>query len=315
MLNKEDTSDVFDDNINGVYNYKESVNPSKLVYAGCGLNEINNYILIINDNYKVFRSSCMGTFLKDEGNIDKLDIKQDGKDYYIDYKDHRYDKDTLTRAIVPENTTQKKMRKLEISNVQFLMEETEFEGNYYPIEIPINNNDMLVFQYNKDDSNTVLKQHFTIGNKRSKAMIYSFEFDEFSEFPYLRSFGKKIVAIEKRDNLNSNMKYGYKFVVFDETGIIYNLDQMFPITVNNESLTIENNSVYVMYDTKERVFKLFVGYNKKMCVEESDKHEPIFYEFRINYNYSVGAFEKPEFYKVGYEDEKCTYINNYINGG
>jgi hypothetical protein len=124
-----------------------------------------------------------------------------------------------------------------------------------------------------------------------------------------------IVVIEKRDNPNNNLKYGYKFIVISENGVVYNLDQMFPIVVNNEELTLDENSIYVMYDAKERLFKLFVGYNKKMCVEDSDQHRPIFYEFRIKYNYINNQFEKPEFYKVGYEDEKCTYISNYVNGG
>ena len=60
---------------------------------------------------------------------------------------------------------------------------------------------------------------------------------------------------------------------------------------------------------------MFVGFNKKMCVEDSDEHIPVYYEFKLIYNYSKGGFDKPEFVKVGYEDEGCNYISNYVVGG
>lgn len=315
FFNRGNIEISFDDNINGIYNYKEQVSPNKAVYVGCQVNAINNYILIINDNYRVFRSTCVGTYLKEEGNIDDLDIKQDGDDYYIEYKEHRYDKDNLVKTIIPENTVSKTKKNVEISNIQFLMEESEFEGNYYPLKNNLVNNNKLAFNYTKKADDVPGKESFSISSQFTKSDIYSFQFEKYDEFPYLQSFGKMIVVIEKKDNPNNNMKYGYRFLVLDETGVIYNLDQMFPIAVNNETLTLEDNSVYVMYDAKERIFRLFVGYNKKMCVEDSDQHRPIFYEFRIKYNYTNNQFEKPEFYKVGYEDEKCSYIRNYVNGG
>ncbi len=314
LVNNLKSNSLFNDNINGVYLYNEVVGGNRAIFSSCSVNDINNYILIINDEYKVFRSSCMGTYLKDEGKVDDLNITENKEEIYIEYNGHKYEKEYAVSAIIPNNVIASRLKTVEIANLQFIMEETEFEGNYYPIEARLSNNTSTAVLFDKNQEEDA-QDTITLINAKSKAELYKYSFEKYDELPFFRPFGKLLVIIEKKDNPNNNMKYGYKFYVLNEQEIEYNLDQMFPITVNGETLTVEDNSVYVMFDEKERSFKLFVGYNKKMCNEEGSEHRPIYYEFKINYNYTTMNFEKPEFIKVGYEDEKCNYIRNYVDGG
>ena len=301
------------DNLNGIYTYKETLDKTRNPFSGCAISEMNNHILIINDDYKVYRSSCMGTYLKDEGKVDQLNIKTDSGEEYIEYDDHKFTKDYFTTAIVPNNRIQDYFMSVDLSNLEFVLKETQFPGNYYLIEAPLRNNGNLFLVYDKNPDSD--EDSIRIRMDEEDVTVYQYSFEKYDELPKFYSFGSKTVIIEEKDNKNSRNKFGYHFNVINSKEVEYNIENMFPIVINNENLTFENNSVYIFFDEKDRQFKMFVGYDKKMCNEEGSEHRPIYYEFKITYNYSQGHFEKPEFVKVGYEDEKCNYISNYINGG
>jgi hypothetical protein len=62
------------DSYNGVYSYKDKINGTKTLFEGCMVNHFSNHILIVNDDFFVYRSSCVGTFMKDKGKTKDLNI-------------------------------------------------------------------------------------------------------------------------------------------------------------------------------------------------------------------------------------------------
>lgn len=305
------------DNYNGIYTYYDDLGGSKLIFSGCSLSKIANHIYIIEDNYYTFRSSCMGSYLKETGKTEDLDIKlSEETGYYVMYKDKRYDKDFITTNITLNNQIAEKMKSIELGTYQIFMRETQFEGNYYKLEelkIAGINSDLRM-SINRDDFLDVFE--FDIMGKRNGKLletIYSFNIKDINMLPDMYAYGKNIVLIEKGFNKETN-RYNYNFKVVDIEGLQYNLYEKFPIIVDGVSLGKEN-SIYITFDSSIRKFRMLIGYDDKMCVsnyDESSSDDIVYYEFIIDYNYSHSGFDEPRFVKVGRKSEGCKYVNSII---
>jgi len=302
------------DTYNGVYSYKESLNGTKVFYTGCSAAEMNNYILIVNDEYYLFRSSCLGTFLKGSGNIEDLEIKlNENKNLYeVKYNDIVYDKDPSVLNIVIANNVKDKLSAIGLDTYQMLLKESESEGDYFDIDSKkisgINTKMVMSIKKEENSSNFTV----SISNHGTENVIYSYS-GEIDDLPDLTAYGNSIVAIEKESS-EDGTKYAYNFKVMTVDGIIYDLDKMFPIKVDDVELNT-SDSIYVTFDSASRNYKMFVGYDKNFCdndYTEEDGNEIAYYEFDLKYDYSIYSFDKPEFVKIGYKSEGCKYINSYL---
>ncbi len=311
---KENNKSKMLDNHNGIYTYKDDLNGTKFIYSGCSISSINYSILVMNDKFYQYKNSCMGTYLIEEGNTTDLDIKLDEEKniYVIHHQDKDYQKDFITNNIVLNNDISKKLNAINLDNYELIIRETEFEGNYYDINANINGISSslnLLFNKNSDGSFTV-----AIVPPRSKdKILYSHNIRDYNFLPKLYPYGKSVVALETERNQDDNSKFAHRINVVNEDGVIYSVKQMFPITIDNTVLTDEN-SVYIMFDEKVRYFRMFVGYDDKMCVENSASDNITYYEFKIDYNYADKNFSKPVFVKAGREKEGCSYINTFLGG-
>lgn len=306
------------ENYNGIYTYYDELNGSKFIFSGCSVSKIANHILIIDDNYFTFRSSCMGTYTKESGKTKDLAINtsEDKKDYFVTYDGKRYNKDYATMSIVPNNIISEKLQTIELSSYQLFIKETQFPGNYYPIErarisggSPTMNISFIRDEYS--DSIVV-----TFYESKIQRDLYSFSIDDYNYLPDMYSYGKNVAIVEKGLNKNNPTRLGYDFKVINENGVVYKLEDMFPITINDVVLN-SNNSIYVAFDPAKRVFRMLVGFDERMCVtsyQESEKDDITYYEFSINYNYAINGFDKPKFVKIGYKSEGCKYVNSIMGG-
>lgn len=311
IINIINNEQKVNDNYNGIYVYKESLNGAKFIYTGCSISEISYYVLVVNDDFYSFKSSCMGTYPIEEGKTEKLEINENEENtsYVLNYNDHEYKKDDTIKEIQTNNEIANRLKEIDVANYELILNETEFEGNYYKIAATIKNlSSNLLFGFDRLDNGTYDISIFKAN--RNNTAIYKINKTDYNNLPVFYTFGKTLVVIEKDEALG---KLKYNFKAMNEDGIIYDLSNKLPIIVNGVSLT-GDNSIFVKYDASNRDFILLIGNNDKMCVENSNSNNIAYYEFRIKYDYANASFKMPEFVKFGLENEGCNYTNKIIGG-
>ena len=297
------------DNYNGVYEYRNDLNGSKSVSVRCNISYISDLILIFNDTFYLYRSSCMGTYLKESGKTKDLEIKENNESetLFINYKGKRYDKNYSITSIVPNNDIKNQLSNINLNTYQLIVKETEFEGNYYDIYSNISNissNIKLNFKHIENGT-------FNLSLDIKADSLYSLTVNNFDYLPDLFPYGKNVVIIEKNKTLGDNIKFKYNFKVVDEKGTVYNLYDYFPIVVDDVTLN-QDNSIFIMFDYEKRVFRMLMGYDDKMCVTDDKSDDVIYYEFEIDYNYATNKFDKPLFIKKGTKSEGCAYVDKVM---
>lgn len=314
----------FNDTYNGVYTYIEPLEDKYKVTDRCSINSINNYIYIINDDYYVFRNSCLGTYEQSRGKTKDLNIASTDTEYYVVYKENRYNKDYSVNAIVPgygervvEGTS------VDLNAMPVIIKETEIDGYYYEwmdrnISGLSAKNGLKVNLKNLGNGN--FKFLITAGaldrrdpEAESKA-IYTLNINKNTLYPTFYTYGENLGIIEKNNNSSDSNKYGYRLMFISKKGVIYDTNKMFPIVVNDVKLDTENYSIYIAYNFSDRKYKMFVGNDKKFCKQNGDPKSVAYYEFEISYSYQAGGFSKPVYVKTGYEGESCSYIEQYVKG-
>lgn len=300
------------DNHNGVYHYKEELGSSYMVYNGCTINYISNYILVNGDKYYTYRTSCLGTYPKKSGDVKELDfrIDEETKKYYIKYDKVDYVKDEQVYSIEPTKEPIDNIATMNLESFGLLMEETQIPGYYYDFKYKANNLSLPFFvaitPNEKEDYFTLV-----LYNARDE-ILFQYIIEDFEYMPQMYPYGKQVVfiskAIEKKDD---KVLQRDNFMVIGNKGLIYNLATKFPIVVDDVELTAQN-SIFVKFDKKSQVFRMLIGYDNKFCDENGTSNDVIAYEFSIDYNYLSDSFEDPEFVKKIYAKDKCTYVNNLM---
>lgn len=320
LIKKDDTviDDLLDsfgdnsikDNYNGFYSYSDDLNGSKTLFKGCILSKINNYILIINDNYYIYRSSCIGTFLLGEGKTKDLNImvNEERKSYYIKYNDEVYYKNYAVTSLDVVNSFKEYNDKIPLTDYQLLLKEATITKDYFDVSSRkiegLSSNMLIEFKHVNGES-------YTISIKNSSGnVLYTYTFKDFETMPEFYPYGAYLVIIEKDENDN---KYNNNFKVIGTDGLLYNLNDKFPIIVDNVVLN-RDKSIHISFDKKNLYFRVIISDSKKMCYEDNKSTDISYYEFMIDYNYSSKSFEKPEFVKKGFKSDSCIYINEILGG-
>ncbi len=296
------------DSYNGVYNNITELDVKVNAYKGCSFNKINNYILVVNDEYYLYRDSCLGTFLMEKGKSDDLNIASTDKEYYIMYKNKRYNRDHTVKKIVPSNTMKNTRGKVGLNALSVILKETEYEGSYYTME---NNIDGLSEKYGLK---VVPRENNGYSMEITYLMrpIYSYYIRSLDEMPKFYIYGETIVVVESE---STEDKYSDQFKVIGNEGMTFNLSDEFDVTVDDIKLNYANSSIRIVFDKSNRVFRMFVGNDKKFCVKSGASDKVAYYEFVLKYDYSGHSFGKPVFVTNHYENEGCSYINSYLDGG
>lgn len=322
IFNNNSKEDVNKDNKNGFYVYTELLGQSYSIFSGCTLNSIDMQYVVINDIYKLYRSSCLGSFFIEEGKTDDLDIKYDEekKLFYLIRDGHSYYKKHEVMSLVPSNAfTKEGSKTINISSLKFILHETERPGEYYDIKEAtldgaLNYNITVTHvpeleEYGDEMLYTYNLQARNFGN--AQKVNYSIDFPtSIDNLPDVYSYGKILVVINPDKDGD---RYAYNFRVFDSTGFTYDLHRQFPITINGHEITSMDN-IYVAYISSSRTFKLLVSSNDTFCEDDSDSTDVAYYLFSIKYNYSSNNFDPPSFEKIGYKNEGCQYVNSLMGG-
>lgn len=313
---KININDIIDDvkkeeineNYNGIYEYKEDLNGTRNFFYGCSLSYISNQILIINDDFYRYRSSCVGTYLEEKGKVENLNLKynEEAKKYYIVYKDKNYIKGYQKNIILGTKYDSDSQKKIYAKDYDMFLREIEHKTNHMDLP-PQQLNDLsnglhLKVKYTGKDS---FDLDFGYVEKGVFYNVYHNPITDMNLLPKAYPYGDLLVLIEHETSKN---KYNYNIVVIDGKDTVYRLNNYLPIVVNDRELT-KNDSIFIGFDQRDKDFKMIVS----STIPDKDSTESYFL-FSIKYDYKIKNFAKPEFIKRGTIKNDFVYLNKIIGG-
>lgn len=306
-------TEVILDNRNGIYLYTYIPDEFLKVSSGCTVTKIDYYMVIINKNWYSYKSSCMGTYQLGNGEVEKLDIKYNSErnEYSFNYDNKRYVKNPNLLSVTPNETFKVGTQNVSLDGYKLLAKETMYTGHYYVFD-----------RYISDFGGSIMfgKEHesepyrLTIGNvgepDPNKQYVYSsYDIDDFPNFII---FNKKL-SIREKYTVWGRTNYTLKLFELNK-GVVYDLNNVFPITVNGVQLSNNNNYVYLDNNVNRNYYIMLIGSNPNFCVEGSTSDNVAFYEFKVEFDYNNYSFKTPSFVRAWYEKEGCSYVNKVMEG-
>lgn len=300
-------------NFNGVYRYKDSLNKSHKLFNGCTLSYYDYYIVVLNDNYYRYKSSCVGTFYLDEGKTKDLKFSETvEKNQLITFDSKEYLKTELVDTVVEGNYFRNHIKddsRLYADTYHILMKEAQKAGEEFTIlDMGLNTSNVnfpFNFRYFKET-----KQFKVELRGFDEVILYSYIVDDLDDLPLFLGFGPNLSIIEPVKN---DFRYAYTFKSINKDGLNYDLSKKFPIIVDGDTLTYADN-IYIKYSLSENVFVMLVSDSKEFCEKNSDSNEVAYYVFHIKYDYVQKNFTNPKFIKKVYKNEGCKYVEDLMEG-
>ena len=297
-------------NYNGVYRYKESLNKSYKLLNGCTLSYYDYYIIVLNNNYYRYKSTCVGTFFLDEGDVSSLDFGQTlEKNIVIKFNGKEYLKNDYISSVVEGNyfkTDLESYGKLYADTYHILMRESQLPGKEYSftnISLDAGNaNFPIAFKVLDEE----LFELIVYGARN--VVLYRYNVTNMYELPLFNGFGRNLAIVEPIVN---KVRYAYTFKAINTDGVVYDLKNKFPITIDNVTLTYED-SIYIKYSATENVYILLVSKDRKFCEESNESKDVAYYVFHIKYDYVTKNFNNPKFIKKVYKNEGCKYVDELM---
>ena len=312
IFNKKETvteENIINDNYNGVYKYSESLNQTYNIFPGCVLSSVDQYIVVVNSEYYVYDSSCMGTFFQESGNIEDLNIKADydRKKYFIEYNNRKYISDTSSLKFENANYALNKIRvNFNFNSFNVLMQNTQKPGANYSINTTINNliNEIRFYV------DPVIDGYFDIALKnKAGVVLYRKNGASLERLPKFSTYTNSSVIVLEKDYISN--KYSNRLIIVSNDGIIYNSDYLLPISIQNVELNT-NNSIFIKYDNKMSKYRFLIVYDDKFCRLEDDSEEIVNYEFTISYDHANKTFTQLEFVNIGLAKDGCDRVNEIL---
>lgn len=301
----------FNDSYNGVYKYKKDLGQTYNIFKGCSLSSLDQYIIVINQDYYIYDSTCMGTFYVGTGNVDTLSIKENNetKKYYIEYDDHIYQSDTSAQEFTHINKSKGKISKdFNFNSFNILMENTQRTDEYYRINTQVANLEKNYYF----TVEPVGSGYFNIIFKNKTGQIlYQKNLVGLDNLPEFKTYTTKSIIVLEKDRTND--KYSNRLIVASDDGIIYNSDTLLPMIVQNTELNT-NNSIFIEYDSKLSKYRVLIGYDDKFCRLDDQSEDIVNYEFTISYDYNKRSFTNLEYVRMGRANEGCDHVNSILEG-
>ena len=304
------SNNIISSNYNGVYRYKESLDKTYKLYSTCTLSYYDYYIVILNNNYYRYKSSCNGTFFLDEGRTKSLNIdKTLEQNTVITFDGKKYLKTDLINTIKVNNYVydfRKKTIAYQAENYKILLKDAYSNGNKFNIEKGSlnSNNASFAFSFNILDNN-----HYNLKLlNNNKQVVYTYNTDNLNNLPLFRGFGTSLSVIEPYE---SSTKYSYTLRRLTLDGFVYDLKSKFPITIDDDLLDY-NDSIFIKFSPTENAFIMLIGNNKKFCEINSNSKEVAYYIFHIKYDYVKKDFANPKFIKKVYKNEGCKFVSELM---
>jgi hypothetical protein len=178
---------------NGFYSFRENTSNSLTFFSGCTINYFDNYLVVVNDDYHVYRNSCIGTFYRKNGKTEDLKFEEaeNGK-VYVTLDKIKYYKTESINYVKTEN----KFAKMNGISPKFYKElfseitATDSNVNLSGLSFSVSGAGLYFnFRYNGIENN----YSFEIYN--NKSTLYSKNVNKVENLPELRAFSTSLVLI------------------------------------------------------------------------------------------------------------------------
>ena len=294
--------DKVSDTKNGIYVIKNNTISKKTLLKKCVIDSINDYIVVINENYYMYRGNCLNTIYLGQGSTEKLKFEKDNNsEYSVELEDVIYRKDYTTDKIVVENkVVSNNAVSYDYDSLKLVIDYSEFPNNYYSFigNILYNNSYMFNYVYNKDFNS------FSFNISYIQSSIFSKSMKSFDDIPYFYSLGNNMVIIDLNKDGN---RYGSHLFVYSGADKTYDYNSMFPLYVNNNIIDSTWNRIF-RYDATNKVAYVLFSKTNDFC-DFSDGNA--YYEFKLSYDYKKNGFNAPDLYKKGINSKDCNYAKKY----
>jgi len=306
------------DNKNGFYLYTDKLDKTYKLSNSCTLSSNKYVIAVVNDDYYLYKSNCLGVIQLKSGKSSELKIYYDSlkEYYYMQYDGNKYIKNKKMATIVPSNNFIDGNHGIYIDNYKKLIEELMVDESFN-IDTQAAGLSGVTFEYKQDDGIYFVKiatgGDIKDGEDISKFQLeYSNYFEKFDDLPDFYLLNSNVVISEK-NKLNGQTTRNLK-IFSRKRGIEYNLADVFPIRVNGVELKPDTHYVYSVYDKTSKSYAMLVSTNSNFCKEDSKESNIAFYEFKLEIDYTNYLFKTPTFIRAWYEKDGCSRVKELMEG-
>lgn len=288
------------DNYNGVYSNIENIGQTINAFDGCTFSYISNYVLVNGDTYKVFRSSCIGTFFLESGETKNLKFifNEKTKLYDLEYNHLLFNKDLSVGDI---KITNKEFNSVKIDYYKFVLKEVKYSNNFSRLTAEVGGYDGFKVLFNDGIYNVTL-------NSINGIPLYNYSTRDINNLPDVNVLNGDSIIFEKNV---VNGSFNDRLFVYSKNGIKYNLMSHFPIVVDGVTLD-SNSSILLNYNVNKKKYVMYVGYDENICAQDSLGDRIVYYEFDLEYDYYNKTFKKPYFISFGKGSQGCKTIKEII---
>lgn len=302
------------DNKNGFYFFTDKLDKVYKLTNSCTISANKFIFVVVNKNYYLYKSNCLGVTQLKNGKTNDLKIYYDSlkEYYYLEYEGNKYIKDSKIATIIPTNNFVNDNNIIYIDNYKKLIEELKV-NDINKINSKIAGLSSINFEYVKSDGYYQIRLITSItngfGSQEGEYIYSTLDFNDLPDFSLLNS---SIVIIE--NNKLNGLKTNNVKIFSKNKGLVYNLADVFPIKVNNVELKPDTQYIYVGYDNRSKNYVMFVSDNNKYCVEGSKEKNVAFYEFKLEVDYNNFLFKTPSFVRTWYQNDGCSRVKEIMEG-
>lgn len=282
---------------NGVYIIKNKLEREKTLLGRCLVNSINDYLVVLNDDYMLYKGNCLNTVLISEGKSEnlKFDKKNDSK-YTVTLDEKTYQKDDSINEIPVVNNVIIKSPRVNYDSLKFIIDNSEYEGHYYSFSGEISSQKEYYYDYSY---NQQLNQ-FSI-SLNNGISGYSKILKSFNDIPKFYTFNDYLLVLDEDKIGNS---FSHKLYLYSEKEMIYDFNSIFPININGNVIDTNWNRMF-RFDMISKTAYVVFDRDNNFCNFENGNE---YYEFKLTYDYQKNGFNVPDLLKKGTKESDCDYI-------
>ena len=300
------STDKIKDVKNGIYIYKTNMGKSRTLLKSCVVDSINDYLVVINENYYLYRGNCLNTVFVGQGLTEKLKFEKDNDSKYTVQLDNiTYNKDnSITKIVVDNNVIKNSDYIYNYDNLKAVIDYSEYNGYYYSFKGLVLRNEKYRFKYDYDN----ITNSFQFSITKSEVPIYYKVMNSFNDIPNYYILNDNLAVL---DNNKVGDIYKGELYIYSGTNKTYDYNSMFPLIVNGETIDSTWNRIF-KYDSTNKIGYVLFSKSNDFC--DFDKGN--YYEFKLYYDYKKLGFKAPDLSKKGTNAKDCSYVkNNYLREG
>ena len=294
------SSDKVNDYKNGIYSYKTKTDRTVNLLKHCVIDSINDYLVVINEDYYVYHGNCLNMVFVTQGKTESLKFEKDNSsNYYVKFDDKTYNKDNTVKEIVVANNVLVNEKPLTHDSLKSIVKYSEYPGFYYNFNGSIASNDSFRFEFTYSKETNTFRLDLYNNN-----VHYIKDMKNLDQFPYFAILNTNLVVLDKNKIGNG---YKSELYIYSEANKTYDYNSILPLSVNGNIIDASWNRIF-RYDGNNKTAYVLFSKTDNVCDFSNNN---VFYEFKMNYDYTKVGFKTPDLYRKGSTEKDCDYVKKY----